>query len=106
MAKIADMELLAEERPEQLKKVIVDLRADIAAVMHDGLSETSPLAQMPSEKRSMYEYLFDLVYEARQTASQRRHWSTAFSTGCERKPSPPPALMNRQPLPNDHDSAS
>ncbi len=74
MAKIAEMELLAEEQPEQLKKVIVDLRSDITAVMQDGLPETSPLAQMPAERRSMYEHLFDLVYDCSVTASRRKHW--------------------------------
>ena len=63
MERIAAMKVLADERPEELRGVVADLRAELAALMKDGLPEASPLARLPSEQRSMYEHLFGLVYE-------------------------------------------
>lgn len=63
MEGIAAMKALADERPEELISVIAELRTRMAAVANEELPETSPLARMPSEQRSMYEHLFGLIYE-------------------------------------------
>ncbi|BCH13689.1 ATP-binding protein [Mesorhizobium sp. L-2-11] len=63
MERIAGMKLLADEKPEELLLRVTDLRAEIAALMSDGVPDASPLARLPPHQRSMYEHMFKLVYE-------------------------------------------
>ncbi|OHV15330.1 hypothetical protein BK022_19830 [Methylorubrum extorquens] len=62
MEKVAGLDLLVEDCPDELRKIVVDLRDMLQRMMRDGLSEDTPLARLSADKRAMYEHLFELVY--------------------------------------------
>jgi hypothetical protein len=63
MEKIAGMDLLLEDGPNELKAIVKALRADLGSVMQDDGPKNSPLTRLPAEKRATYEHLFELIYE-------------------------------------------
>ncbi len=62
MTKIAAMEDLAADAEERLRPKIEELRGKLDTLANRSPTE-SPMARLPEEKRSMYEHLFELVYE-------------------------------------------
>lgn len=63
MARIAGMDLLAEDAPEAMREEVAVLRRDLAHALDEGSPASSPLARLPEDRRRMYEHLFELVYE-------------------------------------------
>ena len=63
MARIAGMDLLAEDAPEVMKQEVATLRQDLAHALDEGSPMSSPLARLSEDRRRMYEHLFELVYE-------------------------------------------
>ncbi len=63
LEKIADKELLADDRPAELKKAAHALRVKLGRAMKEKASEGSPLDRLPRQKREMYEHMFELIYE-------------------------------------------
>lgn len=62
MEKIAHMDRFDLGPDEQLQLKVRDVRAKLTRALHKKLSE-SPLADLPTAKRKMYEHLFTLIYE-------------------------------------------
>lgn len=62
MGRVAGMDLLAEDGPEELATVVANLRDALSSAMRDVEPGSTPLMRLPAGKRVMYEHLFDLVY--------------------------------------------
>lgn len=60
--KIADMDLLADERRASRTTAIAVLRSELAS-LKGYASVAEPLSRMVPEKRAMYEHLFGLIYD-------------------------------------------
>ena len=72
LEKIADKELLENDRPEELKKTAQGLRGKLGRAMKEEPTERSPLNRLPPQKQKMYEHMFELIYEcsANRTAAK------------------------------------
>ena len=62
MDRIASMDVLADDRPADLRGTIAGLRAALADSEQELGPVASPLARLPAKKRAMYEHLFDLIH--------------------------------------------
>jgi hypothetical protein len=63
MRKIADMRILSEDAPEDLRATAEQVQRRLTQSVGAEIAEQSPLARLSPEKREMYEHLFGLVYE-------------------------------------------
>ena len=63
MEKVAGMDILLLDDPDDLKATVVTLQSKLSDVRHGKALESSPLAHLTFEKRTMYEHLFGLIYE-------------------------------------------
>lgn len=63
MEKIAEMRVLAEDKPEDLRAITVQIREKLSLSVGAEAAQQSPLDRLAPEKREMYEHLFGLVYE-------------------------------------------
>ncbi|MGN7126738.1 ATP-binding protein [Methylorubrum thiocyanatum] len=72
MEKVASMDLLVDDDPEDLRGTVSNLRRELGRLMRDDMAEPSPLGRLPAEKRAMYEHLFELIYacSANRTAAK------------------------------------
>jgi hypothetical protein len=66
MEKIAGMDLLIEDDPDQLRAIVERLREEVGAVIQETTPEKSPLSHLPSDRQAMYQHLFALIYECSQ----------------------------------------
>ncbi len=62
MDRIASMEVLSEDKPEALRSTVLQLRSSLQGALHEAEPAASLLSRLPSDKRGMYEHLFELVY--------------------------------------------
>ena len=66
MEKIAGMDLLIEDDPDQLRAKVEKLRVEVGIAIEETSPESSPLAHLPTERQAIYQHLFSLIYECSQ----------------------------------------
>jgi hypothetical protein len=66
MEKIAGMDLLLDDDPDQLRARVGVLREEVSVVMKESSLDRLPLAHLPVERQEMYQHLFALIYECSQ----------------------------------------
>jgi hypothetical protein len=66
MEKIAGMNLLIEDDPNQLRATVERLREEVRAAIQETTLEKSPLSHLPRDRQAMYQHLFGLIYECSQ----------------------------------------
>lgn len=62
MRNIANHDLLSDKAAE-LESTLEALRKNLQDSMNDDLTSSSPLSRLPEDKRKVYEYFFEMIYE-------------------------------------------